>query len=122
MRKGTGSTQKHEMLFSRFNINYNDVNARFRKGSVLVRAVSGICLPIGLSVDFYQHREEDKIYKGEIEGEIEELELTTLTPSKDVKFNVPKSPRRCKTYVRVLHEDLIRDDFWIEHSSILEDD
>ena len=71
--------------------------------------------------NFSQNREEDKIYKGEIEGQVEELELTTLTPSKDVKFNVPKSPKRPRTYVRVIHEDLIRDDFWIEHSNILDD-
>jgi hypothetical protein len=31
------SAQKHEMLFSRFGINYNDVHPRFRKGSVIVR-------------------------------------------------------------------------------------
>lgn len=108
------------MLFSRFNINYNDINARFRKGSVLVRAVSNLSLLIELSINFGQNREEDKIYKGEIEEQIQELELTTLTPSKDVKFNVPKSPKRPKTCIRVLHEDLIRDDFWIEHSSILD--
>lgn len=35
--QGTVSTQKHEMLFSRFGINYNDLPPRFRKGSVLVR-------------------------------------------------------------------------------------
>ena len=31
------SSQKHEMLFSRFGINYNALPSRFRKGSVLVR-------------------------------------------------------------------------------------
>ncbi|CAK5274889.1 unnamed protein product [Mycena citricolor] len=35
--KGTLSKQKHEILFSRFQINYNALDARFRKGSVLVR-------------------------------------------------------------------------------------
>ncbi|KAJ7056855.1 Thg1 C terminal domain-containing protein [Mycena amicta] len=35
--KGTQAKEKHEMLFSRFNINYNTIDARFRKGSVLVR-------------------------------------------------------------------------------------
>ncbi|KAF7327286.1 Histidine tRNA guanylyltransferase [Mycena kentingensis (nom. inval.)] len=35
--KGTQSKQKHEILFSRFNINYNAIDARFRRGSVLVR-------------------------------------------------------------------------------------
>ena len=37
LEQGTVSSQKHEMLFSRFGINYNELPARFRKGSVLVR-------------------------------------------------------------------------------------
>lgn len=36
-KQGTVSSQKHEILFSRFGINYNTLPARFRKGSVLVR-------------------------------------------------------------------------------------
>ena len=35
--KGTFAKDKHEILFSRFGINYNQLDARFRKGSVLVR-------------------------------------------------------------------------------------
>ena len=35
--QGTVASQKHELLFSRFGLNYNDVPERYRKGSVLVR-------------------------------------------------------------------------------------
>lgn len=35
--QGTVSKQKHEILFSRFQMNYNQVDQRYRKGSVLVR-------------------------------------------------------------------------------------
>ncbi|KAJ7596513.1 Thg1 C terminal domain-containing protein [Mycena floridula] len=35
--RGTVSKDKHEILFSRFGINYNDIDPRFRKGSILVR-------------------------------------------------------------------------------------
>lgn len=35
------SAQKHELLFSRFGVNYNQLPARFRKGSVLVREEVG---------------------------------------------------------------------------------
>ncbi|KAF9449765.1 Thg1-domain-containing protein [Macrolepiota fuliginosa MF-IS2] len=35
--RGTFSKDKNEILFSRFNINYSTIDARFRKGSVLVR-------------------------------------------------------------------------------------
>ena len=37
--RGTASSAKHEILFSRFGINYNELPLRFRKGSVLVREV-----------------------------------------------------------------------------------
>lgn len=35
--QGTVSSTKHEMLFSRFGINYNEISDRFKKGSVIVR-------------------------------------------------------------------------------------
>jgi tRNA(His) guanylyltransferase len=35
--QGTLSSQKHEILFSRFGINYNNLDPQFRKGSVIVR-------------------------------------------------------------------------------------
>ena len=35
--QGTVSKAKHEILFSRFGINYNDIAERYKKGSVLVR-------------------------------------------------------------------------------------
>jgi tRNA(His) guanylyltransferase len=35
--QGTVASEKQEMLFARFGVNYNAVGARFRKGSVVVR-------------------------------------------------------------------------------------
>lgn len=35
--QGTISKQKHEILFSQFGINYNNLDGRYKKGSVLVR-------------------------------------------------------------------------------------
>ncbi|KAI9451357.1 Thg1 C terminal domain-containing protein [Lactarius psammicola] len=35
--RGTVSSQKQEILFSRFGINYNDLPRQFRKGSIIVR-------------------------------------------------------------------------------------
>ncbi|KAI0044291.1 tRNAHis guanylyltransferase [Auriscalpium vulgare] len=35
--RGTVSSQKHELLFSKFGVNYNTLPDRFRKGSVFVR-------------------------------------------------------------------------------------
>lgn len=39
-RQGTVSAQKNELLFSRFKINYNDLDPMFRKGSLLLFRVS----------------------------------------------------------------------------------
>ena len=35
--KGTLADFKNELLFNEFGINYNDIPARFRKGSVIIR-------------------------------------------------------------------------------------
>jgi tRNA(His) 5'-end guanylyltransferase len=35
--KETSSSQKQELLFKEFDINYNKVEARYRKGSVVIR-------------------------------------------------------------------------------------
>jgi len=35
--QGTLSKDKHEILFGRFNMNYNEIDERFKKGSILVR-------------------------------------------------------------------------------------
>ena len=38
--RGTLAKDKHELLFSRFNLNYNDVRAMFKKGSIILRSFS----------------------------------------------------------------------------------
>jgi hypothetical protein len=38
--QGTFSKDKHEILFSRFGVNYNGLPAQFRKGSTLIRTTS----------------------------------------------------------------------------------
>ncbi|KAL1915009.1 uncharacterized protein VTP21DRAFT_7714 [Calcarisporiella thermophila] len=40
--RGTISSQKNELLFSTFNINYNNIDPMYRKGSVLVRKETDI--------------------------------------------------------------------------------
>lgn len=50
MVQGTYAKDKHEILFSRFKINYNELDPRFRKGTILVREeepqVSPVRVPI----------------------------------------------------------------------------
>jgi tRNA(His) 5'-end guanylyltransferase len=69
------SDYKNELLFSQFGINYNDLPAVMRKGSIIVKKV------------------------------VEE----TMERSPGVFVQ-----KRRKGFA-VLHEDLIRDHFWIDH-------
>jgi tRNA(His) guanylyltransferase len=47
--QGTVAAQKHELLFSEFGINYNQLDERYRKGSVLVREKVSIIKFVGVS-------------------------------------------------------------------------
>jgi len=90
--KGTVSSQKHEMLFQRFKINYNELSARFRKGSVVVREV----VPQDV-VD--ANTTPPKPPAVQAEG--------TSRPS-------PKARKgdKSKMTIQVLHCDVIGDEFW----------
>ncbi|CAH7668399.1 Thg1 C terminal domain-containing protein [Phakopsora pachyrhizi] len=41
--KGTVSSQKHQILFEQFKINYNHSPSIFRKGSILIRSITPTC-------------------------------------------------------------------------------
>ncbi|KAM7349205.1 tRNA-histidine guanylyltransferase [Cochliomyia hominivorax] len=71
--RGTFSADKNELLFSRFGINYNNLPALYRKGTILLR--------------------------------------------KNVALNDKQSTKR--QIIVPLHEDMIRDKFWKEHTELL---
>ncbi|KAI9598134.1 putative tRNA guanylyltransferase-like protein [Syncephalis fuscata] len=77
--RGTFSSDKNELLFTKFNINYNALPAIYRKGSILVW------------------------------GRV------------DVQVTTPKGETaiRAKKEVRLLHEDMIGDEFWIRRPELL---
>lgn len=99
--KGTRTSEKNELLFSRFGINYSRLPARHRKGSVLVR--KGDVLG--------EEREED----GEEEGRGEE-EKEEEKGGDDGGDNASDldgaSLRKLSPGWAVIHCDIIRDDFW----------
>jgi len=101
-RKGSNSTQKNQLLFESFGINYNDVPERMRKGSVVVREEVWDSLyseyPFLLTL-------AGKVVK---EGD----------PS-DVENKGKGKRRRGLMQVTVLHCDLIRDEFWKERPHIV---
>jgi len=99
--KGTVSKEKHEILFSRFEINYDKIDARYRKGSILVR----------------------------VETPEEPAPESSNTPTPNVKSTEPldetlkakKKKAKNATKVELLHTDIIRDSFWEKYSYLLKD-
>ncbi|PWY92011.1 tRNA guanylyltransferase [Aspergillus heteromorphus CBS 117.55] len=100
--KGTISSDKNEILFKRFGINYNNEEDIYKKGSVIYR----------------QYQLED--VKAGSSKEQEEEETTPLQagiPSKSQQEKIRKLRR--KAQVVVDHVDIIRDEFWDRRPWIL---
>jgi len=91
---GTNSSAKHDILFSRFQINYNEISERFRKGSVIVREKMST--------------ETDPIPETEHEPKVAD---PTPTVSESPK-SLPLKETRLRTKIEVLHCDIIGDEFW----------
>ncbi|KZP22625.1 tRNAHis guanylyltransferase [Athelia psychrophila] len=90
--RGTNSSAKHEIMHSRFQMNYNDISARFRKGTVIVRE------EIPPSTDEHPAKEADFAPD------------PPAVPSK--KSAKSKEKIKIKTRVELLHCDIIGDEFW----------
>ncbi|KAJ6615867.1 Thg1 C terminal domain-containing protein [Mycena sp. CBHHK59/15] len=90
--KGTVSKQKHEILFSRFNINYNTLDARYRKGSTLVRE--------------------------EIAEDTNEIPPDSSAPF-EIPTKRMRTRIKPRTRVVVLHCDIIKDEFWETRPEVL---
>ncbi|KAJ7735619.1 Thg1 C terminal domain-containing protein [Mycena maculata] len=97
--EGTVSKEKHEILFSRFNVNYNAIDARFRKGSTLVRE---------------EISEEPSVPSHE------NVPARLSVPGSDgpsaIRMRTRTKPR---TRIVVLHCDIIKDEFWDARPDIL---
>ncbi|MCJ1454116.1 tRNA-His guanylyltransferase [Mycoblastus sanguinarius] len=91
--KGTLASDKHEILFSEFKINYNNETDIFKKGSII-------------------YRDYDDPGSEPLRGT-----ATNAGPNGDV-FEVSKSQaekerkRRLKASIIIQHIDIIKDDFW----------
>ncbi|KAI5990246.1 tRNAHis guanylyltransferase-domain-containing protein [Pisolithus albus] len=103
--RGTASAAKHEMLFQQFNINYNDISDRYKRGSVLVRVVR--------AVPHHPARPRDA-------PEIASKTSTGHTVTEQVSTDEPAGgKKRARAMVEVLHCDIVRDEFWKARSYIL---
>ncbi|KAI6155849.1 Thg1 C terminal domain-containing protein [Pisolithus tinctorius] len=94
--RGTVSAMKQEILFQRFNINYNDISPRFKKGSVLVRVP----------------QEAPEITSEHSAGQTVALQIPSERSTGEKK-------KRARTRTEVLHCDIIGDEFWMARSFIL---
>ncbi|KAG6809771.1 hypothetical protein H0H93_015510 [Arthromyces matolae] len=102
--QGTVSKEKNEILFTRFQINYNEIDERFRKGSVLVREEIVTEPPSAAT--------ELTLSNGENATPV----VDRVLPNKKEKKKRDVKP---KTKVVVLHCDIIKDQFWDDRPSIL---
>ncbi|GKZ32597.1 tRNA-His guanylyltransferase [Aspergillus brasiliensis] len=99
--KGTLSSDKNEILFKRFGINYNNEEEIYKKGSVLYR----------------QYQLEDVKANADSSVQEEPSPLQEATPSKTQQEKIRKLRR--KVQVVVDHVDIIKDDFWERRPWIL---
>lgn len=97
------SGQKNEMLHSKFNINYNSLSARFRKGSVIARKTASIFIFRPYSSD----------------GEFKIDGRTDSKAPESTDEERPKQKPKTKFSLEVTHVDIIADDFWKGNPDIL---
>ncbi|KAJ3534522.1 hypothetical protein NMY22_g6887 [Coprinellus aureogranulatus] len=119
--RGTFSKDKHEILFSRFNINYNQLDARYRKGSVLVREEDAPAIEQNDVTKVDQDVEASSVDQPSTGPSAEEV--TPDSNAKPAKKQSKKEKKKAKPPTRVvlLHCDVIRDDFWNERPMLLAD-
>lgn len=107
--KGTVSSDKNEILFSRFGINYNNEPDIYRKGSCVFRDYDAPTAPDDGSV-------ADLPTLSTASGETRSSNIPD-TMSKTQQEKLRKAKR--KAHVVVAHVDIIKDDFWIQKPWIL---
>ncbi|KAJ9151911.1 tRNA(His) guanylyltransferase [Pleurostoma richardsiae] len=89
---GTVSGDKHEILFSKFGINYNNEPEIYKKGSVIFR-------------DYELVEPGSHQAAAEIDGLAEPTQQSKTQAEKDKK-------KRAKARIVVEHLDIIKDEFW----------
>jgi tRNA(His) guanylyltransferase len=109
--QGSLSSQKHDILFLRYGINYNNEPEMFRKGSVVFREY-------GLENAGKLNGDENRRIKQDSELEQStDIPEETVMPSKTQAEKLRKA--RAKARVVVEHVDIIQDEFWDKRPWIL---
>jgi len=104
---GTISSDKNEILWSRFNINYNNELETFRKGSIVLRKYA-----LEQPLERSDNRAKDApITDEENEGEDD------ISISKTQKEKMKKARQKAKIIIE--HIDIIKDEFWLRRPWLL---
>ncbi|EGN99480.1 hypothetical protein SERLA73DRAFT_182441 [Serpula lacrymans var. lacrymans S7.3] len=107
--RGTLSKAKHEILFSRFRINYNEIFPRFRKGSVIVwEQIPDAPHDIGNSQDMVSTQDPSGDNAVENSEPSNDKDATSSSQPKQ-KQKLQVKPR---TTIEIMHCDIIGDEFW----------
>ncbi|WWC65251.1 uncharacterized protein I303_107868 [Kwoniella dejecticola CBS 10117] len=134
--QGTDSKDKNELLFSKYGINYNDLPAMYRKGSICVRsdprAVSGVQqtdVPVSASASASASAfaETSALSSLSISNGVSKTgtedhphETNEILQTRQSEGQKTRSAKKIKPYegidgeIVVLHEDIIKDRFWDE--------
>ncbi|KAJ3986350.1 Thg1 C terminal domain-containing protein [Lentinula detonsa] len=114
--RGTVSKDKHEILFSGFEINYDKIDPRYRKGSVFVR--NTFVSLILTNVNIIQTTPEEPA---------DELSTNTDTTSvrpvvsEESHRKEEKKKKKVADQIELLHCDIIRDEFWDKYAHLMRD-
>ncbi|KAK4227584.1 tRNA guanylyltransferase [Podospora fimiseda] len=99
MLKGTLAADKNEILWSKFNINYNNEPAIYKKGSVVFR-------------DYELVQPGTHNTAAEVDQQAEQVQQSKNQAEKDKKS-------RAKAQVVIEHLDIIKDEFWDQRPWLL---
>jgi len=99
---GTTSSGKHEILFSRFQINYNELPERLRKGSVFVREMP-----------------DPQVLETAEGSTMEGRTLESVEMKNEQHPRKKGAVKKLKPVIILLHVDIIKDQFWNSRPSIL---
>lgn len=115
MHQGTISSDKNEILFQRFGINYNNEEDIYKKGSVIYRQVDRPQYPSPIPCHLLsrlQYQLEDAKPKSESKA-AEEENFTAMQEGNISKTQQDKLKKlRRKAQVVIEHVDIIKDEFW----------
>lgn len=124
--RGTLSKEKHEILFSRFNINYNNINERFKKGSVLVREETpSLHEQVAVNLDAIPSSNlsgQEQIRQSSVETDVTKEIDAAQGSLFDVKPRATAKKSKDKVMesrIELLHCDTIKDIFWTSRPGLL---